>query len=207
MVQPIIQPTDLTYLAKPLCEYREILTGSRQESIKKFDDEDSDISSDKRFPQRTEPDFIGKDKGEAIKTIMPSLTRAGYSSGYIDFNRKTLLNRLSLEISEWITKGTDGSIPNIVNIKRLLEEYSPYLEQSADTRLLLGSLELIFENNSWGDIPKDKLRFFKSNIDYLADNVLDFKKMQTFLKEIHTNKIKILKPGYGQKEEKTEKVT
>lgn len=208
MLQPIIQTPDLTLLGRPLSEYREILTERKPApaTIETSFYENLGYTSEK-VPQHTELDYIGKADIKATKPVRRFSISTRYSKSYVDFNRKLMLGKLSVEIAEWLVKGTDRAVPHIVNIKRLLEEHVGYLEQFSDTRLLLGALELIFENNEWENMPEQKLRFFKTKIDYMANNELDFRQIQNFLKELHTSKIRVLKPGYGygEKEEKAKK--
>lgn len=202
MLQPILQTADLTRLAKPLYEYKETLTEKKSEMI--------DVSFDKstgyiieKEPQHTEFSYVNELETGNSGAYRPFTISGWYSHEYVEFTKKSILNRLSQELSEWLSKGTDVAIPHVVKIKRLLEENSDYLEQYADTRLLLGALELVFENNEWENLPKQKLQFFKSKIDYLANNDLDSRQINNFLKELHTSKIKVLKSGYGEEKKST----
>lgn len=123
----------------------------------------------------------------------------------VKFHRQSLLRNLSSELNEWIKNGSQVGLPSVVNVKRLLADNADYLDQYQDTRLLLGTLELIFENNEWNTIQNNKLLFLKSKVDYLADNELSFAQMQKFIKEIHTSKIRILKPGNGKETQQEQK--
>lgn len=204
MLFPAFPTTDLTDIAKPIYEYREILSKSRGAPYASIETANFERKNVDESP-RTELSYIGKTELGSVNISPLARPDTKFSTNYIDFNRQSLLRSLGAEISEWISKGNTVGLPHIVNIKRLLNSNAEYLEQVQDTRLLLGALELIIDNNDWNVMPENKLRFLKSKIDYLAENELDFDQVQKFIKEIHTSKIRVLKPGYGKEEQKTKK--
>ncbi len=204
MLIPYIPPQDLTDIAKPIYEYRQILnTAVNQPSelpqTKKYEKEDLAV-----LLRTDTTDSTKQNTGTLKEAVKPIRISSGFSQVYVDFQRRSLLRGLSSELGNWISKGNQAGLPSIVNVKRLLTDNANYLDQYQDTRLLLGTLELIFENNEWNTISNNKLQFLKSKVDYLADNELDFDQMKKFIKEIHTSKIRILKPGYGKEAQKEE---
>lgn len=204
MLQPIIQPPDLTTLEQHIYDYRSQQVKSDPSPTVFGASSDDLVYPSKNEFGRTEPEYIGKNEVKTPDIIKRLYLSSSYSQKYIDLNRKSMLGKLSTELSEWSTKDNMQTIPHIINIKRLIEEYSDYLEQSPDTRLLLGALELIFENNEWEHMPEQKILFLKSKIDHMTDNKLNFNQIQTFLRELHTSKIQVLKQDHEEESKKKE---
>lgn len=161
----------------------------------------SEIPKQTQLPKTTLP--LGENTKEEITETyfsyppIQAFVKRSYSDTYIQFNTQSFVNSLMTELNEWEENGTENSISHIANIRQHLNNFSIYLEQRPEQRIMLSLLELIFENNQWENMDQKDVKKIKEEVKRFSSGQLDWKSLKTFSRQLYNNKLSIL-----QKDEK-----
>lgn len=112
-----------------------------------------------------------------------------YSDAYIEHEVALLISSLQKDFESWIEKGTPESYAEISNIKNSLEIYSEYLEAKDETRVLLGSLEMLFQNENWRDFSEAQLNLVSFELRRFRNGEINFTSLEKFYKQLWQGKI------------------
>lgn len=126
-----------------------------------------------------------------------------YSSEYIAYNTKSIIEKLDSELALWQKTNPDDAFLYISNIKDLLEENEEYLTQKDENRLLLSLLELIFQNNNWENIDQEDIKFLRQEVIRFKDGNVDWKHLDNFSKQLYRKNLSVFKKSsYNEKKER-----
>ncbi|MEA2056093.1 MAG: hypothetical protein U9O78_00025, partial [Patescibacteria group bacterium] len=107
-----------------------------------------------------------------------------YSEEYIQFNLSSFAKKVSRELELWCEKGTENAIIHVAEIRSLIKEYSPYVRQNADARIVISIISLLFENNQWENFQTSKLEHMRGIINRFADNTIERREVEAFIRDI-----------------------
>lgn len=108
---------------------------------------------------------------------------------YLKHNFSILISNLMELVDKWRNSGTEESIDEISEIKSLLEEHVTYFEQTPESRILLGGLETIFENDNWEKLDKNQLGIIYSQLEQFKAGNIKMSNLKNFSREIFSAKI------------------
>lgn len=112
----------------------------------------------------------------------------GYESGYtlpfVQHKTKELVIQLTVEFKRWSEYGTSDSLIYISNIKSLLDRYSKYLDCSQESRLLVGTLQLIFVDEKWEEITPKQVKSVYLELKRFEDGVVEKEGFNIFSKQL-----------------------
>lgn len=204
MLQPIVYNPPNFGFTQPSYEYNKFLDQDEGKKTSTYCENEDDFNQkelEKEIAHGTSSKFeIENEIKNSDNLIQGPLDYLNlHSAQYIHFQCSLVLGEIKNEMDKWLEKGSGVGLTSIVNIKRILENKSDYFDQNQDTRLLLSIIELIFRNNSWDNMPLNKVKFLDEKIKYLSSTELNHSQISKFVKEIHTSKIKLLK-GNGNQE-------
>ena len=154
--------------------------------------EESLIGGSENLGEKTSVAPENKDSNSSLKSeesgnyaaIEPVVEKTEYSSTYIEHNVNLLISSLKSDFFSWSEKGTEDSYSEISRIKNTLEEYAPYLERREDTNILLGTLELLFQNNNWEKLNNKKLNLVVTELDRFRSGSVDWNSLEKFSKQL-----------------------
>ncbi len=184
--------------------YQDITTSLPVPAIERKSNEtiSSDIPEAIRMPKSTSPTSNTGEESviETSYSYPPAqmFIKRNYSKKYIELSTQSLTNKLINEFKEWENKGTENSISHIANIRQYLDEFSVYLEQRPEQRVMLSLLELIFQNNHWESMDKKEVTKIKDEVARFSSGEIDWSSLKTFSRQIYNKKISILQKD-GQK--------
>jgi len=142
----------------------------------------NDILYKKDSGDFTSHEILDEEESELIQ-------KQKYSNNYISYEVAALIETLIKNLRAWKAKGTPNSYSEISYIKTQLEEYSEYLEQKDETRVLLGVLEVLFENDNWQKVEDKKLNLLINELEKFRDGEVNFRSLETFSKQIWSGNV------------------
>ena len=159
-----------------------------------------------KLPAKSEEsifNFNNKEKlygGDTMPEKLSGSNASTTSDAFIIFNTKNMINELMNNFALWEKTGTSEGILYISNIKDILDKYRERLKIKSCNRILISSLDLIFENNIWEDLPEGQMDFLRKELDRFRDGVIESSELNKFTKQLYRSKISLLK-NYESKEE------
>jgi len=151
--------------------YSPALTTSRVESFGKIN---------RSSTEKIEEGNIVKQKSSTNNVREDEFDFSKLSPDYMSFNTKSMINKIVLELDFWIGFGTDDSYQHIAKIKDYLHEYEHFLSTKPENRMLLGALELLFQNNNWEVLPKSKLNALRLALKKLSSGSIAIGDLNVF---------------------------
>jgi len=118
-----------------------------------------------------------------------SVKTPNYSSAYVKHNTSAVISQIKNLVEEWSKKGTSGSISEISQIKDLLENNAQYLEQTPESRVLLGGLEGIFDGDRWENLDSEKLAVISSQLEQFRSGNVTWESLKKFSRAIWSAEI------------------
>ena len=108
-----------------------------------------------------------------------------FTDSYIAHNTVWLLNELIKEFSAWSEKDIADALVNISSIKTILSKFKKYLYQNSANRILISTLELIFQNNNWEKLPKSQIKEFIKELQRFKNGEVKFESFKTFSQQLY----------------------
>jgi hypothetical protein len=158
------------------------------ESIKKEKERSLEEKTSNTILKNT-PEVVGSQEYKKNIQGSPITDKQIYGNFYIEYNVKNLIFSLKTKFNKWKEQGTSSSYSEISEIKNLLEEYAPYMEQNEEASILLGTLELLFQNNNWEQLTPSKLSMVVLELDRFGSGEVSWDSLTKFSQQLWAGKV------------------
>lgn len=118
-------------------------------------------------------------------TFQDTAVLDGYSSNYVTYNVRALVEILMRELESWENLGTEESILHISNIKDELDNKTRYLVSKDETRIFLSLLQLLFKNNKWEELKSSQVKQFREELKRFNNGIVDFNNLKIFSQQLY----------------------
>jgi hypothetical protein len=149
--------------------------------------EEADFSSD--VSERGTPDSIQLDsfrggKPEFISKQTLSEFASIYSLSFIQYKTKELVVKLTDQMNKWAELDVEDALIYVKKSKDLLDHYSKYTDYSEEARVLVGTLQLIFDGDTWEKLSKTQLLSIVQELKRFKDGEVNRAAVVMFSKQL-----------------------
>lgn len=155
-----------------------------------------------RFEERKSSDWAGGTTFETFKSKISSPSKKiswesfdfnaqPITSKYKEYSLRSLVKNIDDELAQW-EKSSEPLI-FIHSIKVQLDLHKEILSKGGDTRILLGLLELLFQNNNWAKMDSKAIKTLRSELKRFDDGAINQKGLSTFSKQLYRSSFNIFK--------------
>ena len=116
-----------------------------------------------------------------------------YSEEYISYNTRELISNLIVEFSSWRQLGTEDALIHISKVKDMVNSFESYLHQEPKHRLLLSTLQLLFQNNKWEKMTAGQINLIISELKRFQGGELDWEGLEKLSRQLYSAKMRLLK--------------
>lgn len=135
-----------------------------------------------------------------IETTVTEIEESERGNTYQNFNVRTFINKVNLEINKWSAYGTQDSLAYIANIKEIINSYRKVLRHQSKSRILLNTVSLLLENNNWESVTSPQLNKLSTELNRFVNGDIKVQDLQIFSREFFRSKFSTLKAVSNEKE-------
>lgn len=105
---------------------------------------------------------------------------------------KNFIAQLIKNLDKWIELGTNDGLIYVSAIKEEIEKNRFLLKSKNEQRILLNTLDLLFENSNWEKVTALQLKALKRNLQKFKDGEIDNASLKKFSRNLYNASLSLL---------------